>query len=153
MKHPKKDESLRALVKNEQAAVETYKQALSKVGDDQKGKLDLRRIVFEHEEALNVLQDHLSELAIEPPEDYVLWDDWAKAAQGGSSLFANESAIKALMSGEEREAHEYENALRNEALDAEIRQLISTELLPRTRAHISILDRFLDGPGGSAKTA
>lgn len=143
MRHPKKDESLGALVRGEIAAVETYRQALEKVGDDEAGKQDLRRIEYEHEEALNVLQEHMSDLAFDVPEDSGLWGDWAKTVEGTAKLFGDKAAIKALKEGEEYGVHEYEQALRNEALDAEIRQLISTDLLPRTRAHISVLDRFL----------
>ena len=47
------------------------------------------------------------------------------------------------MAGEERGIEEYERALESPRLDAELKRLIATTLLPQTRAHLPVLDRFL----------
>ena len=139
-------EGLASLVRGELAAVETYKQALEKVGE-LPGSEELRRIESEHEEAVLLLQEHMSDFAAEPPADSGLWGSWAKAVEGGAKLLGGKAAIKALKAGEELGIHEYEDALRDETLDGEIRQMISSELLPKTRAHIPVLDRLLQQPG------
>lgn len=134
--------NLSALVKGELAAVETYKQALEKVPAEE-GGAELRRIEAEHEEAVSLLQEHMSEGNLEVPEDSGLWGDWAKAVEGGAKVLGKKAAIKALKEGEEHGLHEYEDALRDETLDGEIRKIILSELLPRTKAHVNVLDKLL----------
>ena len=144
MKNKKEDsENLSALVKGELAAIETYKQALEKVAGKANVGTELRRIEAEHEEALSVLQEHMTDVNAEIPTDSGLWGEWSKAVEGTAKLFGEKAAIKALKEGEEHGVHDYENALRNQDLDAEIRQIISSRLLPKTKAHIPVLDRLL----------
>jgi hypothetical protein len=63
--------------------------------------------------------------------------------QGAAKLFGAKAAIKALKEGEEHGIHDYEDALEDERVPAEVKELISTTLLPRTRAHLPVLDRHL----------
>ena len=139
--------NLNTLVKGELAAVETYRQALEKVsGKDAVGP-ELRRIEAEHEEALSVLQEHMLDANAEVPAGSGLWGEWSKAVEGVAKVFGDKAAIKALKEGEEHGVRSYENALRNEELDAEIREIISSRLLPKTKAHIPMLDRLLAKAG------
>lgn len=130
------------LVKDELAAVETYRQALEKVGAGPAGP-DLLRIEAEHEEAARVLQRRMRDLGRTPPDKPGLWGAFAEAVQGAAKLFGAKAAIKALKEGEEHGIHDYEDALEDEALPADVKELISTTLLPRTRAHLPVLDRHL----------
>lgn len=134
------------LVRDELSAIETYKQALDKVGDNE-GAIELRRIENEHEEAARLLQELLTRRDAEIPESSGLWGTWAKAVEGTAKVFGNKAAIKALKEGEEHGIRDYEDALQDQTLDAEIKELISTNLLPMTRAHVPILDKFLGGRG------
>lgn len=140
--------SLGSLVRGEMAAVETYKQALEKVGDEEGGD-DLRRIESEHEEAVRVLSRSLAGIAVEPPKDSGIWGDWSKAVEGTAKLFGNKAAIKALKEGEEHGVHEYEDALQDDTLDLEVKQIIRSELLPKTKSHVPVLDRLLEASGSS----
>ncbi|MBI3548392.1 MAG: DUF2383 domain-containing protein [Elusimicrobia bacterium] len=142
------EENLAPLVRGELAAVETYKQALEKVGGIA-GGAELRRIESEHEDAVRELQEHMTEWDVKPPEDSGLWGSWAKAVEATAKVFGVKAAIKALKEGEEKGIHDYEDALRNEALDAEIRQIISSDLLPKTREHVTVLNRLLQQPGAA----
>lgn len=139
-------ENLSTLVKAELAAVETYKQALEKVAG-QVVAPELRRIEAEHEEALSVLQEHMTEVNETIPSDSGLWGEWSKAVEGAAKVFGDKAAISALKQGEEHGVQSYEKALRNQELDAEIRQIISSRLLPKSKAHIPVLERLLAKAG------
>lgn len=143
---------LGSLVRGELSAVETYRQALEKIGDESGGS-ELRRIENEHEEAVSLLQEHMTQLGVEPPADSGLWGSFAKAVEGSAKVLGNKAAIKALKEGEEHGIKDYEAALEDETVDPEIKELISANLLPRTRAHLPVLDRFLEsgseGTGGA----
>jgi hypothetical protein len=135
---------LTALVKDELAAVETYKQALAKVGDAPGGS-ELRRIEADHEDALSILQERLDDLEV--ATDAGLWGTWSQAVESVAQVFGNKAAIMALKEGEEHGVHDYEDALRNESLGADIRRIISSQILPKTRAHIPALERLLEKAG------
>ena len=134
---------VRSLVRGELAAAETYRQALAKVEAGDPGSADLRRIESEHEEAARLLQKKLEDRGAEAPRSSGLWGAWSKAVEGTARLLGNKAAIRALKEGEEHGIHDYEDALKDESLDPDIKELISTELLPKTRAHVPVLDRFL----------
>lgn len=136
-------ENLGTLVQDELAAVETYKQALEKVTGETTMAPELRRIEAEHEEALSTLQGHMAQANAEVPTGSGLWGEWAKAVEGTAKMFGAKAAIKALKEGEEHGVHKYESALRNQELDEEIRQIIRAQLLPKTKAHIPVLDRLM----------
>ena len=147
MKNKNEDEeNLSTLVKSELAAVETYKQAIDKVAG-QVVAPELRRIESEHEEALQVLQEHMTQANEKIPADSGLWGDWSKAVEGVAKVFGDKAAITALKKGEEHGVHTYEKALRNQELDAEIREIISSKLLPKTKARIPALERLLEKAG------
>jgi CBS domain-containing protein len=130
------------LVKDELAAVETYRQALRKVSAGPAGE-DLRRIETEHEEAARLLQERMRAQGLVPPATPGLWGAFAEAVEGAAKLFGTKAALKALKEGEEHGIHDYEDALEDAAVPAEVKELISTTLLPRTRAHVPVLDRHL----------
>jgi rubrerythrin len=147
MMNTNKDEnSLTTLVKGELAAVETYKQALEKVDDSLAGA-ELRRIEGEHEEAVKVLRERLEALNLDVPQDSGLWGDWSKAVEGTAKVFGSKAAIKALKEGEKHGVHDYEDALRDVKLDAELRDIIRSRLLPSTKAHIPALEGLVSRVG------
>ena len=140
-KHERTD-PLNSLLRGELSAVETYQQALDKVGNDPNA-YELRRIASEHREAADTLRQHILQRGGQPAENSGAWGTWAKAVEGTAKVFGNTAAMKALKEGEEHGIKDYESALKNTDLDTECRTLISSTLLPRTRAHIPVLDRFL----------
>lgn len=136
--------TLSGLVQDELAAVETYRQALEKVGDDPGGE-DIRRIEDDHEEAYALLCNQLAVMGQEPPHSSGAWGAWAKAVEGTAKVFGNKAAIKALKEGEEHGIKDYERALADDSVPAPFKKLISAELLPKTRGHVQVLDRLLTG--------
>lgn len=136
-------EAMDTLVKGELSAIETYKQALRKVGYGTWPGAELLRIETEHETAAALLKERIRRRGMEPPQTSGLWGAWSKAIEGAAKVFGGKAAIKALKVGEEHGVHEYETALRDESLDPEIKALIRRTLLPQTRAHIPVLERVL----------
>jgi len=132
-----------SLVQGEMSAIETYKQALRKVGYGTWPGAELLRIETEHETAAALLKERMRRRGEEPPHTSGLWGAWSKALEGTAKVFGGKAAIKILKAGEEHGVHEYEVALKDEALDPELKALIRRTLLPQTRAHIPVLERVL----------
>jgi uncharacterized protein (TIGR02284 family) len=133
---------LNALLRGEISAVETYQQALEKLGSDP-AALELRKIHDEHREAANTLRVHVHQHGEQPDQDSGVWGMWAKAVEGTAKMFGHNAALGALKEGEEHGARSYEDALEDEHVPADCKTLIRSTLLPRTKAHISMLDHLM----------
>jgi uncharacterized protein (TIGR02284 family) len=131
-------DTLSRLLRGELSAVETYSQALEKVGDDS-GGTTLREIARQHREAANVLTEHLVRFGGKPEDDSGAWGAFAGAVMGTAKLFGNQAAWEALQQGEEHGVNQYEDALDDEHLPEECRILIETQLLPAQRRHVAAL--------------
>jgi CBS domain-containing protein len=129
------------LIKDELAAVETYRMAISRATGGTAA--ELRRLGNEHERAATLLQEKLAERGIEPATRSGLWGGWARLVEGAAALLGEKAAIKVLKEGEEHGIKDYERVLSDSHLAVDLRVLIQNELLPQARAHIPVLDRFL----------
>ncbi len=136
------NETINGLLRGELAAVETYKQALAKLGDAP-GALELRRIEAEHRQAVHLLRQQLKRRDGAPDTNSGAWGVWASAVEGTAKLLGNAVALKALKQGEEYGAASYEKALEDENLDDECKMLLTSTLLPQTRAHVPILEKLI----------
>jgi len=134
---------LNSLLRGELSATETYQQALEKVGNNP-GSAELRRIHDEHREAANTLRQHVHDHGGKPDHGSGAWGAFAKAVEGGAKLIGKTAALKALKEGEEQGISDYEKALKDDNLAADCKTLISTRLLPQTRAHVPVLDRLME---------
>jgi hypothetical protein len=139
--------TLNELLRGEIAAVETYQQAMEKIGSDNApgapGAAELRQLHDEHREAANILRQHIHTHDGSPDHGSGVWGTWAKAVEGVAKLFGNTAAMKALREGEEHGVKSYEKSLGDKDLPEDCKELIRTRLLPQTRAHLGILDRLL----------
>ena len=133
---------LNKLLRGEFAATETYQQALAKVGNES-GAEALRQIHHEHRQAANTLRQHVHQHGGKPDQGSGAWGVWAKTVEGAAKIFGNASAVKALKEGEEHGIKDYEDALNDPNLPADCKDLIRNRLLPQTRSHVPVLDRFL----------
>lgn len=140
---------LNSLVQDELAAVETYKQALERFWDAPEAA-ELRRIENEHEEAATLLQEQIAQMGEEPEVKAGVWDDWEKLTGVTGERVPSRAAIGALKAGEERDLSAYEKALADLTLDQDAKSLIAGDLIPKTRAHIPVLERFLGGASAGA---
>lgn len=134
--------ALNRLLRGELAAVETYSQALEKIGNSG-GALELMRVQQEHEDAAEILRQHVAERGAVPEFSSGAWGAFAKTVEGVAKIFGESSALKALKEGEEHGIKEYETALLDENLDLECRMLIGSTLLPRQRTHLRTLKSLL----------
>lgn len=137
-------DTLNSLLRGELSAVETYNQALSKLGDT-KGAAELRRIHSQHREAAATLRQHVEQHGGQPDQTSGAWGAFARAVEGTAKLFGNDAALKALKEGEEHGINAYEKALRDTGLPADCGTLIRSRLLPQARAHLPVLDRLMAG--------
>jgi uncharacterized protein (TIGR02284 family) len=143
MAHGEHDvETLNSLLRGEISAIETYRQALEKL-DGSRESAELRKIHDEHIAAANALRGHIHQGGGQPDKGSGAWGAFAKAVEGTAKLFGNAAAMKALKEGEKQGVSDYESALDDKELPAACRQLIQTQLLPQTRAHIPQLDALM----------
>ena len=133
---------LNRLLRGELSATETYQQALAKVGNEPRAT-ELRRLHDEHRAAANELRQHIHQHGGKPDQGSGSWGAWAKTVEGAAKIFGNAAAVKALKEGEEHGVKDYEAALNDPDLPADCKDLIRNRLLPQTRSHIPVLDRFL----------
>lgn len=133
---------LNALLRGELAATETYQQALEKVGNEP-GVTDLRRVHNDHRDAANTLRQHIHQHGGKPEQSSGVWGTFAKAWEGTAKLFGNSAALSALKQGEERGISDYEAALQDANLAQDCKDLIRTQLLPKTRDHVQVLDQVI----------
>lgn len=134
---------IHSLVRRELSAVEIYKLAISKVGREPAGD-ELWRIEREHEQAVDLLLASLRRRGEPSPTSSGLRGAWSKVVEGAAMIRGSKAAIRALKEGERHGLHDYEDALKDEVLDPEVKALIRARLLPQTRAHIPALDRVLE---------
>jgi hypothetical protein len=135
-------ERLSALLHGEIAAVQTYQQAMKKVGGGPDAA-ELREIAEDHREAVSSLRRRVTTAPDRPDAGSGAWGAFARVLEGAAQHFGNAVALRALREGEERGVGDYENALKDETLDAPSRALIAITLLPRTRNHVRTLDRLM----------
>lgn len=130
---------LEALIESELAASESYRLIVESLG---KGSHlgELRRIESEHRQAAGVLRERCRGAA---PTAASAWAPWTGASGAGWARAGEAfAAVSALKAGEENEIREYEAALENPAVGDDSKRLIASMLLPQTRAHLQMLDRY-----------
>ena len=136
-------EMLNSLLRGEISAIETYQQALEKIGSDPDAA-ELRRIHHEHRDAANMIRKQVHELGGKPDQDSGAWGAWAKTVEGTAKMLGTTAALKALKEGEEHGQKSYEDALQEEGLPSECKSAIRSTLLMQTQEHIAALDRLMN---------
>jgi uncharacterized protein (TIGR02284 family) len=136
--------TLNSLLRGEMSAIETYRQAIEKLGDVHDPLVEeLRAMQRDHRDASEVLWKHVEQHGGKPSEGSGPWGAFAKAIEGTAKLLGNTSALKALKEGEEHGLKDYEDALNDHDLPADCQALIRG-LIPRQRAHITTLDGLMN---------
>ena len=133
--------ALDSLLRGEMSAIETYRQAREKYGNDP-GFQSLQSFQVDHRDAADQLWHHIERFGGKPSEGSGAWGTWAKAVEGTAKLFGNAAALKALKEGEEHGLKEYQSALENKDLAPECLTLIRG-LVEKQRQHIPVLDRLI----------
>jgi len=130
-------------LRGELAAVETYDQAIDKVGDDHPNMAErLRDCRKSHRQRANDLDGYVRRLGGEPVQSSEAWGTFAKAVEGTAKLFGNHAAISALEEGEDHGLKDYEKGL--DDLSADVRAYIEQHVLPEQQRTHDILSDMQD---------
>jgi TolA-binding protein len=135
---------LNAFLRGEISACETYRQAIDKLGKDERDSGPtglLREIQEDHGRAAQGLRDRIRELGGEAADSSGLWGAWAKLAQGSANLLGNSAALKALKEGEEHGLRDYDGGV--DDLDPVSADLIGNQMIPAMERHVRLLDQLI----------
>lgn len=130
------------LIRGEMAAVRTYDAALEKV-KDKKELAKLKTIRENHVNAVAKLKTFATKDVAEDTKTSGAWGAFATAYTKGANLIGNEAALKALQQGEEHGINEYKEALDDDKIKPELKQMIRTQFLPKQEEHIKTLKTFM----------
>lgn len=132
------------LMRGEMAAMKAYDQALTDIKDP-KQKATLQAIRKDHERAVSLMSKYVAGKPdlLSDTEESGPWGTFAKAWTKTRGLTGNEGAMKALRQGEEHGINEYEEALKDENISKELKQMIKTELIPNQKKHIENLKTLI----------
>jgi len=120
-------EQLNSFLRGEISAVETYRQALSKV-NDARARTELEQCHVSHQQRVDRLKRRITEMGGEPAQSSGPWGAFAKAAEGSATAFGEKAAIDVLEEGEDHGLKDYQKSLGD--LDAASRAFVEQELLP-----------------------
>lgn len=120
-------ETLNSLLAGEISAIESYNQAIDKLGPKYEN-LELDQLRQEHSRRAQKLRDRVTQLGGAPKMNSGIWGAFAQAVAGGGALIGAVPAIAALEEGEDRGLVDYKKAL--EKLDPQSQELILNDLLP-----------------------
>lgn len=137
-------DKLDSFLRGEMSAVETYDQALEKLGDDPTFAAPLRAARESHQARVERLRDELLKRGAMPSGGSGVWGGFARLVEGGAKVFGARAAIAALEEGEDHGRDEYRQAL--EELSADARAFVEHRLLPeqlKTHDAISSLKHSL----------
>jgi uncharacterized protein (TIGR02284 family) len=136
--------TLNSLLRGEMSAIETYRQAIEKLGDVHDPLVEvLRAMQRDHRDASEALWKHVEQHGGKPSEGSGPWGAFAKAVEGTAKMLGNAAALKALKEGEEHGLKDYEDALNDKNLPADCQALIRG-LIPQQRTHITTLDGLIN---------
>ena len=132
-------DSLNELLRGEISAVETYRQAIEKLGSSPTG-VQLEDCRRSHAERVAKLRECVARLGGEPAKESGAWGAFARLVEGSAKAFGERAAVSALEEGEDHGLKLYRDDLAK--LDPVSRGLVETELLPaqeRTHQFMSTL--------------
>lgn len=130
------------LIRGEMAAVKSYTTVLGSI-KDKKEKKQLEKIRADHENAVEKLKTFASADVKEDTETSGAWGAFASAWTGGAKLFGNKTALKALTQGEEHGITEYNEALADERIQPELKEMIKTQFLPKQQEHLKTIKKLM----------
>ncbi len=129
---------LNNLLRGELSAVETYTQAIDRFRREAVAPI-LEGMRGDHLDSASRLREAVAGLGGEPSESSGAWGLFVKSIEGTAKLFGENSALAALLQGEQVGQISYEQALEQNGLQAPQKDLIQVSLLPRQNRHVSTL--------------
>jgi len=126
---------LNKFLRGELSAVETYRQALERLGASAFAA-DLLENKRSHELRVEMLRNQVLRLGGQLAESSGAWGSFAKLVEGGAKLFGEKAALAALEEGEDHGLKLYRNNSDIEKLDLATRDFVERSLLPeQERTH------------------
>lgn len=130
------------LIRGEIAAVESFDTVINKVKDP--AELDrLSEIRQDHQMAVEKLKSLVGTDFNDEIDGSGPWGAFTTAFAGGASFFGDEAAIRALQVGEQHGLNEYQEALADDGVKPEVKELIRSELIPSQERHLAIIENYL----------
>ena len=108
---------------------------------------ELRRILGEHEEAVNALRRYVHIEGGDASTSSGPWGVWAGVVVGTAKLLGPQTTLKALREGEVHGRKVYQEALNDDAVPNLVKAEVGNHLLPRQEEHILTLERLIAGAG------
>jgi hypothetical protein len=130
------------LIRGEMAAVKSYTTVL---GDMKAGpqKTKLEKIRADHENAVSKLKGFATKDVKEDTTSAGAWGSFASTWTKGAQIIGNETALKALTQGEEHGISEYKEALEDEKVKPELKQMIKTQFIPKQEEHLKTIKSLM----------
>jgi hypothetical protein len=129
-------DGLNTLLRGELAAVNAYQRALkSTEGGITVDAMEIRRFAWEHQRTVAALQGAVREMGGVPASEAGTW--------GAFALLRDTASVRELLDGEEAGLKMYEAA--DGTLNGDAHDLVTFELIPRQRKHISELSAIISG--------
>jgi len=127
-------DQLNSFLRGEMSALETYDQAIEKLGDEPMLAETLRTCRSSHDRRVSALKAEVQRLGGTPAEGSGAWGAFAKLVEGGAKLFGKSAAISALEQGEDHGRDDYKDDL--DKLSPAVRDFVKQQLQPeQTRTH------------------
>lgn len=136
-------DTLNSFLRGEISAVETYRQALEKVTQQQL-RTPLQECMQSHAQRVTLLTEQVRTLGGAPATSSGVWGAFAKAVEGGAKTFGDKAAISALEEGEDHGRNDYRRDM--DKLDTASRQVVQSRVVPeqeRTHSTMSGLKKAL----------
>lgn len=137
-------DQLNSFLRGELSAVETYRQALQKIGATSPVATQLEACARSHESRVQMLAQEVLQLGGEPAKTSGVWGTFAKLMEGGAQAFGEKAAISVLEEGEDHGRDDYRRDL--DTLTPPARRLIEMHVLPeqeRTHRTLSSIKKSL----------
>lgn len=131
------------LLRGEQAAIETYEEALEGVDPEAPQARILGHLLEEHRRSVAALREGATEVGRVMGDGSGVWGAFSRAVEKTAKWLGDGMALKALKEGEVHGVSEYRTALADEDLPPGLRALLRDELLPRQEEHVATLDALI----------
>jgi uncharacterized protein (TIGR02271 family) len=139
-------DGINRLLRDELSAIETYRQTLDR-NRSQYGKdprfAQLTQLLHDHEQHASQLRDIIRQVGGNESNDSGAWGTWANTVMGTAKLFGDKAALKALKEGEESGLQDYQDALRDDDVAGDARNVLAS-IVSKQQEHIRVLDRMMD---------
>lgn len=130
------------LIRGEISAVQSFRTVLGKIKDTNE-RTALEKMLQDHVGAVDKLKRFAEKKFESKVESARPWGAFTKAFAGGASFFGDKAALAALKIGEQHGINEYQEAIKDDSIDQEVRNLIQTELLPNQERHLQTINQYM----------